>query len=116
MTIAPGLIATPMLLTMPQEIQDSLAASVPFPARFGEASEYADLALHIIGNVMLNGDVIRLDGALRLRRSKLQRPDLTPWPQRSCSGAIASMWWASSTSRSDRPSTSWVARITSTRL
>jgi NAD(P)-dependent dehydrogenase (short-subunit alcohol dehydrogenase family) len=66
MTIAPGLIATPMLLTMPQEIQDSLAASVPFPARFGEASEYADLALHIIGNVMLNGDVIRLDGALRL--------------------------------------------------
>ena len=65
-TIAPGLIATPMLLTMPQEIQDSLAASVPFPARFGEASEYADLALHIIGNVMLNGDVIRLDGALRL--------------------------------------------------
>jgi NAD(P)-dependent dehydrogenase (short-subunit alcohol dehydrogenase family) len=67
MTIAPGLIATPMLLTMPQEIQDSLAATVPFPARFGEASEYADLALHIIGNVMLNGDVIRLDGALRLQ-------------------------------------------------
>ncbi|WP_158047856.1 SDR family NAD(P)-dependent oxidoreductase [Skermanella pratensis] len=66
MTIAPGLIATPMLLTMPQEVQDSLAASVPFPNRFGDADEYADLALHIIGNVMLNGDVIRLDGALRL--------------------------------------------------
>ncbi|QQP89648.1 SDR family NAD(P)-dependent oxidoreductase [Skermanella sp. TT6] len=66
MTIAPGLIATPMLLTMPQEVQDSLAASVPFPNRFGDAGEYADLALHIIGNVMLNGDVIRLDGALRL--------------------------------------------------
>jgi NAD(P)-dependent dehydrogenase (short-subunit alcohol dehydrogenase family) len=66
MTIAPGLIATPMLVTMPQEVQDSLAATVPFPNRFGEAAEYADLALHIIGNVMLNGEVIRLDGAIRL--------------------------------------------------
>jgi len=66
MTIAPGLIATPMLLTMPQEIQDSLASSVPFPNRFGDPGEYAGLALHIIDNVMLNGDVIRLDGAMRL--------------------------------------------------
>ena len=67
MTIAPGLIATPMLLGMPQEVQDSLAQSVPFPKRLGEASEYARLTLHIIENEMLNGSVIRLDGAIRMQ-------------------------------------------------
>ncbi|MGQ0662330.1 MAG: SDR family NAD(P)-dependent oxidoreductase [Pseudomonadota bacterium] len=66
MTIAPGLFATPLLLGMPQPVQDSLAASVPFPARFGAPEEYAKLVLHIVDNVMLNGEVIRLDGALRM--------------------------------------------------
>lgn len=65
-TIAPGLVATPLLLNMPQEVQDSLAASVPFPKRLAEPSEVADLALHIIQNQMMNGEVIRLDGALRM--------------------------------------------------
>jgi NAD(P)-dependent dehydrogenase (short-subunit alcohol dehydrogenase family) len=65
-TIAPGLFATPLLLNMPQPVQDSLAASVPFPSRFGTPQEYAKLALHIIDNVMLNGETIRLDGALRM--------------------------------------------------
>lgn len=66
-TIAPGLFATPLLLGMPQPVQDSLAASVPFPSRFGTAEEYAKLALHIIDNAMLNGETIRLDGALRMQ-------------------------------------------------
>ncbi len=66
MTIAPGLIGTPMLLGMPQEVQDSLAASVPFPKRFGEPQEYAALVRHICENQMLNGEVIRLDGAIRM--------------------------------------------------
>lgn len=66
MTVAPGLIGTPMLLGMPQEVQDSLAATVPFPARFGDPSEYARLVQHIVENAMLNGEVIRLDGALRM--------------------------------------------------
>ncbi len=65
-TIAPGLFATPLLLGMPQPVQDSLAASVPFPSRFGTPAEYAKLALHIIDNAMLNGETIRLDGALRM--------------------------------------------------
>jgi NAD(P)-dependent dehydrogenase (short-subunit alcohol dehydrogenase family) len=65
-TIAPGLFATPMLLGMPQQVQDSLAASVPFPRRFGRPEEYAALVLHILGNPMLNGEVVRLDGALRM--------------------------------------------------
>ena len=65
-TIAPGLFATPLLLGMPQPVQDSLAASVPFPSRFGAPEEYAKLALHIIDNAMLNGETIRLDGALRM--------------------------------------------------
>ncbi|HET9162102.1 MAG TPA: SDR family oxidoreductase, partial [Solirubrobacterales bacterium] len=65
-TVAPGLFATPLLLGMPQGVQDSLAASVPFPSRFGHAEEYAKLVLHIIGNAMLNGETIRLDGALRM--------------------------------------------------
>jgi NAD(P)-dependent dehydrogenase (short-subunit alcohol dehydrogenase family) len=66
MTIAPGIFATPMLLGMPQEVQDSLGASVPFPSRLGQPEEYARLAMHIIDNVMLNGETIRLDGAIRM--------------------------------------------------
>ena len=65
--IAPGLIATPLLLNMPQEVQASLAASIPFPHRLGKPEEFAKLALHIIDNVMINGEVIRLDGALRMQ-------------------------------------------------
>lgn len=67
LTIAPGLIGTPLLLNMPQNVQDSLAATVPFPNRFGHPHEYARLALHMIENVMLNGEVVRLDGALRMQ-------------------------------------------------
>jgi NAD(P)-dependent dehydrogenase (short-subunit alcohol dehydrogenase family) len=66
MTIAPGIFATPMLLGMPQEVQDSLGASVPFPSRLGQPEEYASLAMHIIDNAMLNGETIRLDGAIRM--------------------------------------------------
>jgi len=65
--IAPGLFATPLLLGMPQPVQDGLAQSVPFPSRFGKPEEYAALVLHIIDNAMLNGEVIRLDGALRMQ-------------------------------------------------
>lgn len=67
MTIAPGLMATPMLLAMPNAVQESLANMTPFPKRFGDPDEYAKLAVHIIENVMLNGSVIRLDGALRMQ-------------------------------------------------
>ena len=66
MTIAPGLFGTPMLFGMPQEGQDSRAASVPFPSRLGTPADYAKLARHIFENDMLNGEVIRLDGAIRL--------------------------------------------------
>lgn len=66
MTIAPGLFATPMMAGLPQEVQLSLGASVPFPARLGEPAEYAALVRHIFENPMLNGEVIRLDGALRM--------------------------------------------------
>jgi NAD(P)-dependent dehydrogenase (short-subunit alcohol dehydrogenase family) len=66
-TIAPGLFATPMLLGMPQEVQDSLGKQVPFPSRLGQPAEYAALACHIIENVMLNGETIRLDGAIRMQ-------------------------------------------------
>ena len=66
LTIAPGLIATPMMLTLPPEVQKSLTDQVPFPSRLGHAEEYARLALHMIGNVMLNGETVRLDGALRM--------------------------------------------------
>jgi NAD(P)-dependent dehydrogenase (short-subunit alcohol dehydrogenase family) len=65
--IAPGLFATPMLLTMPQNVQDSLAAQVPFPSRFGQPDEYARLVMHIVENGMLNGECIRLDGAIRMQ-------------------------------------------------
>ncbi|MDR6634439.1 NAD(P)-dependent dehydrogenase (short-subunit alcohol dehydrogenase family) [Phyllobacterium sp. 1468] len=66
MAIAPGIFGTPMLLAMPQEVQDSLAAAIPFPSRLGKPEEYAALALHIIENPMLNGETIRLDGAIRM--------------------------------------------------
>lgn len=66
-TIAPGLFATPLLLNMSEKVQQSLAASVPFPKRFGEPAEFAALVLHICDNPMLNGCTIRLDGALRMQ-------------------------------------------------
>lgn len=66
MTIAPGVFETPMMAGMTQEVRDSLAAGVPFPPRLGRANEYAALVRHIIENDMLNGEVIRLDGALRM--------------------------------------------------
>ena len=66
MTIAPGIFGTPMLFGMPQEVQDSLAAGVPFPSRLGRPEDYAKLVHQIITNDMLNGEVIRLDGAIRL--------------------------------------------------
>ncbi len=66
MTIAPGIFGTPMLFGLSQEIQASLGAAVPYPSRLGQPSEYAALALHIIANRMLNGETIRLDGALRM--------------------------------------------------
>lgn len=66
MTIAPGIFGTPMLFSMPQEVQDALAAGVPFPSRLGTPQDYAKLVKHIIENEMLNGEVIRLDGAIRL--------------------------------------------------
>jgi len=65
-TIAPGLFLTPMLLGLPKEAQDSLGKQVPFPSRLGSPDEYAQLAQDIVQNVMLNGEVIRLDGALRM--------------------------------------------------
>jgi NAD(P)-dependent dehydrogenase (short-subunit alcohol dehydrogenase family) len=66
MTIAPGIFGTPMLFQMPQEVQDALAASVPFPSRLGTPQDYAKLVRAIVTNEMLNGEVIRLDGAIRL--------------------------------------------------
>jgi NAD(P)-dependent dehydrogenase (short-subunit alcohol dehydrogenase family) len=66
MTIAPGIFGTPMLFGMPKDLQDALAASVPFPSRLGTPQDYAKLVRHIIENDMLNGEVIRLDGAIRL--------------------------------------------------
>jgi NAD(P)-dependent dehydrogenase (short-subunit alcohol dehydrogenase family) len=66
MTIAPGIFGTPMLFSMPKEVQDALAASVPFPSRLGTPADYAKLVHQIITNEMLNGEVIRLDGAIRL--------------------------------------------------
>lgn len=65
-TIAPGLMATPLLLNMPEEVQESLAKAVPFPKRLGFPEEFASLAVHICENLLLNGEVIRLDGALRM--------------------------------------------------
>ena len=65
-TIAPGLFYTPMMESLPAEVQESLAKSVPFPPRLGRPDEYAQLAAHIVENEMLNGETIRLDGALRM--------------------------------------------------
>jgi NAD(P)-dependent dehydrogenase (short-subunit alcohol dehydrogenase family) len=66
MAIAPGIFNTPMVAGMPEQVQDSLAAAIPFPKLLGKPEQYADLALHIIENRYLNGEVIRLDGAIRL--------------------------------------------------
>ncbi len=66
-TIAPGIFETPMLKGMPQEIQDALGKMVPFPPRLGRPGEYAALVGHIVQNEMLNGEVIRLDGAIRMQ-------------------------------------------------
>lgn len=64
--VAPGLFLTPLLSGMPQEVQDSLGAQVPFPSRLGKPEEYASMVCHIVENPMLNGEVIRLDGAIRM--------------------------------------------------
>jgi NAD(P)-dependent dehydrogenase (short-subunit alcohol dehydrogenase family) len=66
LTIAPGIFETPMLLGMPKDVQDALGKMVPFPSRLGRAPEYAALAKHMIENEMLNGEVVRLDGAIRM--------------------------------------------------
>jgi NAD(P)-dependent dehydrogenase (short-subunit alcohol dehydrogenase family) len=65
-TIAPGLFATPLMQQLPEPVQQSLAASIPFPQRLGKPEEFAQLACHIVTNTHLNGEVIRLDGALRM--------------------------------------------------
>jgi NAD(P)-dependent dehydrogenase (short-subunit alcohol dehydrogenase family) len=65
-TIAPGLFSTPMLKSLPEDVQDALGKSVPFPPRLGQPSEFAKLATHIVENAMLNGETIRLDGAIRM--------------------------------------------------
>jgi len=65
-SVAPGLFRTPLLQGLPQEVQDSLGAQVPFPSRLGAPSEFADLVAHVVANPMLNGEVIRLDGAIRM--------------------------------------------------
>jgi NAD(P)-dependent dehydrogenase (short-subunit alcohol dehydrogenase family) len=67
MTIAPGLFATPMMTALPQEAQDSLAKQTPFPPRLGRPDEYAAMVMHILENSMLNGETIRLDGAIRMQ-------------------------------------------------
>lgn len=66
LAIAPGIFGTPMLYGLPEEVQTALGESVPFPSRLGDPAEYASLVLHMIDNVMLNGEVVRLDGALRM--------------------------------------------------
>jgi len=66
MTIAPGIFDTPMMAILPEEARQSLGKQVPFPPRLGHPAEYAALAAHIINNPMLNGEVIRLDGAIRM--------------------------------------------------
>lgn len=67
MTVAPGLFLTPMMKSLPQEVQESLGRQTPFPPRLGEPQEYAALVTHIIENMMLNGETIRLDGAVRMQ-------------------------------------------------
>jgi len=65
-TVAPGIFGTPMLQALPAEVQQSLAASVPFPKLLGRPEQYADLVLHIVENRYINGETIRLDGAMRM--------------------------------------------------
>ena len=67
MTIAPGIFMTPMMASLPEDIQKSLGAQVPFPSRLGEPEEFADLVAYIAGNTMLNGETIRLDGGIRMQ-------------------------------------------------
>ena len=67
MTIAPGIFKTPMVAALSQEVQDSLGKQVPFPPRLGRPEEYAALVAHIFENPMLNGESIRLDGAIRMQ-------------------------------------------------
>jgi NAD(P)-dependent dehydrogenase (short-subunit alcohol dehydrogenase family) len=67
MTVAPGLFHTPMLASLPENVQEALAKTVPFPKRLGHPSEFAMLVRHIIENSMLNGETIRLDGAIRMQ-------------------------------------------------
>ena len=64
--IAPGIMETPMLMSFPKHVQDALGQTVPFPQRMGKPSEYADLVRYMLSNNYLNGEVIRLDGAIRL--------------------------------------------------
>lgn len=66
-TVAPGIFLTPMMESMPEHIQDSLAAQVPFPSRLGRPEEFADLVVYLYGNVMLNAETIRQDGAIRMQ-------------------------------------------------
>jgi len=66
LAIAPGIFGTPMLYGLPEDVQKALGESVPFPSRLGDPAEYAKLAMHMVDNVMLNGEVVRLDGALRM--------------------------------------------------
>jgi NAD(P)-dependent dehydrogenase (short-subunit alcohol dehydrogenase family) len=66
LTISPGIFGTPMLFALPDEVQQSLADSIPFPSRLGTPGEYAKLVMHMVDNVMLNGEVVRLDGAIRM--------------------------------------------------
>lgn len=67
LAIAPGLFATPLLRNMPSEVQDSLTATLPFPKRFGKPEEFAALVLHMVANPVMNGEVVRLDSALRMQ-------------------------------------------------
>jgi NAD(P)-dependent dehydrogenase (short-subunit alcohol dehydrogenase family) len=67
LAIAPGLFGTPLLLNMPQDVQDSLASTLPFPRRFGKPEEFASLVLHMVGNPVMNGEVVRLDSGLRMQ-------------------------------------------------
>jgi NAD(P)-dependent dehydrogenase (short-subunit alcohol dehydrogenase family) len=65
-TIAPGLFLTPMMMALPEEVQTALGEATPFPKRLGKPEEFAALVVHAIGNVMMNGETLRLDGAVRL--------------------------------------------------
>src|SRR3546814_3699679 len=65
-TVAPGIFCTPMVDGMPDEVQQSLSASIPFPSRLGKPEEFADLVAYLLGNRYINGETIRLDGAVRL--------------------------------------------------